>query len=113
MRFRPMVGMLVVLALLWLALGAIPGWAQDGEEQERQPGEKPKAEEVLAVGLVTEDLAGPLTPEDLVDAKSYSKLSPRLGVAFPIGERTQFHMNYGKFFQQPNLEDLYVSYRFL
>ncbi|MEZ4648709.1 MAG: TonB-dependent receptor [Candidatus Eisenbacteria bacterium] len=54
-----------------------------------------------------------LDDEDLVDAKSYSKVSPRLGIAFPIGERTQFHMNYGKFFQQPNLEDLYVSYKFL
>ena len=54
-----------------------------------------------------------LDDEDLVDAKAYNKVSPRLGVAFPIGEGTQFHTNYGKFFQQPNLEDLYVSYAFL
>ncbi|MBD3334671.1 MAG: TonB-dependent receptor [Candidatus Eisenbacteria bacterium] len=50
---------------------------------------------------------------DLTDSKAYHKLSPRLGLGFPVGERTLFHANYGKFFQQPNLEDLYVSYGFM
>jgi outer membrane receptor protein involved in Fe transport len=51
--------------------------------------------------------------EDLEDSKAYNKVSPRVGVGFPIGERTLFHANYGKFFQQPNLQDLYVSYSYL
>lgn len=54
-----------------------------------------------------------LDPEDLEDSKAYTKISPRLGVGFPVSDRTLFHANYGKFFQQPNLEDLYVSYTFL
>lgn len=51
-----------------------------------------------------------LDPEDLEDSKVRHKLSPRLGVGFPVSERTQFHANYGIFFQQPNLEDLYTGF---
>lgn len=54
-----------------------------------------------------------LDPEDLVDASASNKLSPRIGIGFPVGQGTQFHANYGKFFQQPNLENLYVSYAYL
>lgn len=54
-----------------------------------------------------------LDEEDLTDSNSQDKLSPRLGFAFPISEGTLFHANYGKFIQQPNLEDLYTSYRYL
>jgi outer membrane receptor protein involved in Fe transport len=50
---------------------------------------------------------------DLVDNKTYSRLSPRLGVAFPVTPVTLLRINYGQFYQQPNLQDLYVSYRFL
>jgi outer membrane receptor protein involved in Fe transport len=50
---------------------------------------------------------------DLEDSKVYNRLSPRLGVGFPVSDQTLVHVNYGKFFQQPNLQDLYVSYRFL
>lgn len=51
--------------------------------------------------------------DDLTDSKSQSKVSPRIGIAFPVTEGTLFHANYGKFFQQPNLQDLYTSYRYL
>ncbi len=54
-----------------------------------------------------------LDPEDLTKAKIVNKLSPRLGVGFPVTDKTVFHFNYGKFFQQPNLQHLYVSYSFL
>jgi outer membrane receptor protein involved in Fe transport len=54
-----------------------------------------------------------LDPADLQDSKVYRRLSPRLGVGFPVSDRTLVHVNYGKFFQQPNLQDLYVSYAFL
>jgi len=50
---------------------------------------------------------------DLTDSKAYHKLSPRLGISFPITERMMFRFSYGKFFQQPNLENLYVNYDFL
>ncbi len=54
-----------------------------------------------------------LQEADLEDSKVYQRLSPRLGVGFPISDQTLVHVNYGKFFQQPNLQDLYVSYAFL
>ena len=54
-----------------------------------------------------------LDPEDLQANKKYSRISPRLGVAFPVDEKTILRFNYGQFYQQPNLQDLYPSYRFL
>jgi outer membrane receptor protein involved in Fe transport len=54
-----------------------------------------------------------LTDADLTDAKTYSRISPRIGVGFPVSDRSVLHVNWGQFYQQPNLQDLYVSYRFL
>ncbi|MGH7725049.1 MAG: TonB-dependent receptor [Candidatus Eiseniibacteriota bacterium] len=54
-----------------------------------------------------------LQADDLQDPETYLRLSPRLGVAFPVTDRTLLRVNYGQFFQQVNLQDLYVSYRFL
>jgi len=61
------------------------------------------------------DFTGSSTLEsgDLVKNKTYARLSPRLGVAFPVTALTVLRFNYGQFYQQPNLQDLYVSYRFL
>ena len=67
--------------------------------------------------LKSEDLPlggdGQLRSDDLVQNKKYSRISPRLGIGFPVTDRTVMHVNFGQFFQQPNLQDLYVSYRFL
>jgi outer membrane receptor protein involved in Fe transport len=54
-----------------------------------------------------------LETQDLQDNKTYTRISPRLGVAFPVDDKTILRFNYGQFYQQPNLQDLYVSYRFL
>ncbi|MGE5175257.1 MAG: TonB-dependent receptor [Hyphomicrobiales bacterium] len=54
-----------------------------------------------------------LLPGDLQSSKIYQRVSPRIGVGFPVSDQTLLHVNYGKFFQQPNLQDLYVSYQFL
>ena len=54
-----------------------------------------------------------LTDSNLTDSKTYARLSPRIGIGFPITDRTVLHANWGQFYQQPNLQDLYVSYRFL
>jgi len=56
---------------------------------------------------------GRLTPADLTKAKTYARLSPRIGIGFPVTDQTVLHVNWGQFYQQPNLQDLYVSYRFL
>ncbi|KAA3635401.1 MAG: TonB-dependent receptor, partial [Calditrichaeota bacterium] len=64
----------------------------------------------------------PFDPENLNDAdyvldesdveasEKFSRISPRLGVSFPISDATQMHINYGKFFQRPDLNNLYVGY---
>ena len=43
-----------------------------------------------------------LTPSDAL-----VELSPRLGLSFPVSDRTVFHMQYGKFVQLPELSRLY------
>ncbi|MFH2037023.1 MAG: TonB-dependent receptor, partial [Candidatus Zixiibacteriota bacterium] len=73
--------------------------------------------------LKIKDLANPLDPDnatgldtldvdDLEDSEVFTRFSPRLGIGFPISDKTQFHINYGKMYQRPNLEDLYVGYDF-
>ncbi len=42
-----------------------------------------------------------------VDADPKYKISPRLGVSFPVTERTKLHVSYGQFFQVPRLIRLY------
>ncbi len=54
-----------------------------------------------------------LEANDLIPNKTYGRISPRLGVAFPVDEKTIMRFNFGQFYQQPNLQDLYVNYRFL
>jgi len=54
-----------------------------------------------------------LEQSDLEDSETFTRISPRLGVAFPVSDRTQMRVSYGKFFQRPNLEDLYVGYTFM
>jgi len=41
------------------------------------------------------------------DASPKYKISPRLGVSFPVTERTKLHVSYGQFFQIPRLIRLY------
>ncbi len=74
-------------------------------------GQQDPAQIGLVVGGRT--LAGTLGPEDYTNSKNDYKISPRMSVSFPVSEKTQFRMSYGKFFQQPNLQDLYVSPDFL
>jgi outer membrane receptor protein involved in Fe transport len=56
---------------------------------------------------------GNLDETDLTDNEVYHRVSPRIGVAFPVSSSTNIHFNFGQFFQPPTLENLYVSYRFL
>lgn len=37
------------------------------------------------------------------------KWSPRIGIGFPVTESTVFHAQYGKFFQSPELNDMYAG----
>ncbi len=55
--------------------------------------------------------SGTVGPEDYTSGRAYNKVSPRISVSFPVSEKTQFRMSYGTFFQQPNLQDLYIGPR--
>ncbi|HWO57081.1 MAG TPA: TonB-dependent receptor [bacterium] len=54
-----------------------------------------------------------LSEDELTSSESVSRLSPRLGVAFPVADGSVFHFSYGKFFQRPDLQNLYVNYDYL
>jgi hypothetical protein len=43
----------------------------------------------------------------LTESNTFSYLSPRLGFAFPISDKTVFHLQYGKFVQSPALDQAY------
>ena len=47
-----------------------------------------------------------------LDAASSWKLSPRLGIAYPITDQGVIHFSYGHFFQVPNYEYLYINPEF-
>jgi outer membrane receptor protein involved in Fe transport len=51
----------------------------------------------------------PLKPGTLVKAKPRSQLSPRVGIAHPISERTKLHFTYGHFFQNPDFQYLFEN----
>jgi len=46
-----------------------------------------------------------------VPAKVKMRLSPRIGIAFPITDRARLSFNYGQFFQYPEFGRLYQHYR--
>ena len=66
------------------------------------------------------DLSRPFDPDggddlsldesDLEDSEAETRLSPRIGVGFPVSDRTVMHVSYGLFFQRPDLNNLYVGY---
>ena len=45
------------------------------------------------------------------DKEPFQFLSPRLGISFPISEKTVFYTQYGSFVQTPKLSHIYRSYR--
>jgi outer membrane receptor protein involved in Fe transport len=53
-----------------------------------------------------------LDEADLENTEKFSRVSPRLGISFPVSPKTQMYINYGKFYQRPDLDKLYVGYDF-
>lgn len=49
----------------------------------------------------------------LVASEPEFKLSPRLGMAYPVSENTVLHFSYGHFLQFPNFEEIYSNLQFL
>ncbi len=51
----------------------------------------------------------PLDPKSIIKVKPRTQLSPRVGIAHPISERTKLHFSYGHFFQNPDFEFLFEN----
>jgi len=51
-----------------------------------------------------------LYPAGWVKVPTFSAVSPRIGLSFPVTDKTVFHAQYGKFIQQPDLNESYVGY---
>ena len=53
-----------------------------------------------------------LEESDLEASKKFTRVSPRIGFSFPVSDQTQMYINFGKFYQRPDLRRLYVAYDF-
>ncbi len=51
----------------------------------------------------------PLDPKSTIKVKPRYQLSPRVGIAHPISDRTKLHFSYGHFFQNPDFEFLFEN----
>ncbi len=51
----------------------------------------------------------PLDVNSIVKVKARSQVSPRIGIAHPISDRTKLHFSYGYFFQNPNYNRLFEN----
>jgi outer membrane receptor protein involved in Fe transport len=51
--------------------------------------------------------ATPRVADSMLTADAKYRLSPRLGLSYPITERIKFRFSYGHFFKNPSLSDLY------
>ncbi|MBI5474392.1 MAG: TonB-dependent receptor [Ignavibacteriae bacterium] len=57
--------------------------------------------------LTIDPTSGAINPAGLVDVPTFTAVSPRLGLSFPVTDRTVFHTQFGKFVQQSRLRDIY------
>jgi hypothetical protein len=73
---------------------------------------RPRKEENVAKSIEERRVSNANGDPWYKDAESEIKLSPRLGVAFPITDRGVIHFSYGHFFQIPNFDLLYTNPEF-
>ncbi len=57
--------------------------------------------------LSIDPTSGAINQAGLVDVPTFMSVSPRLGLSFPVTDRTVFHTQFGKFVQQSRLRDIY------
>ncbi|MHC1738511.1 MAG: carboxypeptidase-like regulatory domain-containing protein [Ignavibacteriaceae bacterium] len=54
----------------------------------------------------------PLDPTSIVKVKSRQQISPRVGIAHPISDKTKLHFAYGHFFQNPDFQFLFENQQY-
>jgi outer membrane receptor protein involved in Fe transport len=62
----------------------------------------------LSGTLMTEATAGAQS-DDFVDAGTRTQFSPRIGVSFPLTERSQVYFNFGRYSQNPLYNNVYTN----
>jgi outer membrane receptor protein involved in Fe transport len=53
---------------------------------------------------------GLIAEENFMEAATYTEVSPRIGFAFPVTDRTVFHLQYGKYVQPPPYNQTYITW---
>ncbi|GJQ31914.1 MAG: hypothetical protein HBSAPP04_07530 [Ignavibacteriaceae bacterium] len=56
--------------------------------------------------------SNPLDPTSIIEVKPRSQVSPRVGIAHPITEKTKLHFAYGHFFQNPEYQFLFQNQQY-
>jgi len=59
------------------------------------------------------DINGFIIADSLEDTEAQHNFSPRIGIGFPVTDRTVLHAQYGRFIQQPQLAYLYTGWDYL
>jgi len=54
--------------------------------------------------------SGLIDPSNYAESATYTEINPRIGFAFPVTDRTVFHLEYGKFTQAANFEHTYITW---
>lgn len=54
----------------------------------------------------------PLSHDKMITVKARQQISPRLGIAHPVSERTKLHFAYGHFFQNPAYQYLFENLQY-
>lgn len=49
------------------------------------------------------------TPTSVIKGDVFDYISPRIGFAFPVTDKTVFHLQFGKFVQAPALDQVYIA----
>jgi hypothetical protein len=69
----------------------------------------PQGERLDIDNLVIDQNTNTIAPESWKEMDVFQNVSPRLGFSFPVSEKTNFYMQYGKFIQMPELEAMYTG----
>ncbi|MCF8260845.1 MAG: TonB-dependent receptor [Melioribacteraceae bacterium] len=65
------------------------------------------------LGIGTNHNQGNLLEAGFKDVPTFSAVSPRISVSFPVTDKTVFHAGFGKYVQQPGLNQTYLGYHAL
>ena len=69
----------------------------------------PQGERLDVENLVIDQNTNTISQDSWKEVDVFQQVSPRLGFSFPVSERTNFYMQYGKFIQMPELEAMYAG----